>query len=111
LTIQPTAAYLLAAPSVPDEARQAAVEKAEAGEAITTAVAKEIVAEAKEKRRPRRQKAVPADKLGAGLVKVLDRYRKHWNPQELSELARHLREYADALEKPETGGKKRVKEG
>jgi hypothetical protein len=44
LPIQPTAAYLLAAPSVPDEARQVAVEKAEAGEEINTAVARAEVA-------------------------------------------------------------------
>ena len=37
LPIQPSAAYLLAAPAVPDEARQVAVEKAEAGEEITFA--------------------------------------------------------------------------
>src|ERR1700730_8676906 len=49
LTIEPTAAYLLAAPSVPDEARQMAVERAEAGEQITTSVAKEIVAETRKK--------------------------------------------------------------
>ncbi len=47
LTIDATAAYLLAAPSTPDEARQTAVERAEAGEHVTTAVAKEIVAETK----------------------------------------------------------------
>ncbi len=35
LPIQPSAAYLLAAPTVPDEARQVAVEKAQAGEEIT----------------------------------------------------------------------------
>jgi hypothetical protein len=62
LPIQPSAAYLLAAPSVPDEARQVAVEKAEAGEEITFATAKKIVAEVM-KRRPRRQKPVPTDKL------------------------------------------------
>jgi hypothetical protein len=39
---------------VPDEARQVAVEKAEAGEEITVARAREIVAVAKKKRRPRR---------------------------------------------------------
>jgi len=32
LTIQPTAAYLLAAPSVPEEAREIAIERAEPGE-------------------------------------------------------------------------------
>lgn len=106
LTIQPTAAYLLAAPSVPDEARQVAIEKAEAGEAITTAVAKEIVAEAKKKKKPRRQKSVPADKLGLRLGRVLERYKERWNPDELTELARQLREFADSLEGRERGRRK-----
>jgi hypothetical protein len=97
LPIQASAAYFLAAPSVPDEARQVAVEKAEAGQEITVATAREIVAEAKKKRRPRRQKAVPADKLGVRLIKMLRRYQERW-PGELSELARHLREFTDALD-------------
>jgi len=96
LSIQPSAAYFLAAPSVPDEARQVAVKKAQAGEEITVATAREIVAEAKKKRRPRRQKAVPADKLGVRLVKMLRRYQERW-PGELSELAKHLREFANGL--------------
>jgi hypothetical protein len=40
LPIQPSAAYFLSAPSVPDEARQVAVEKAEAGESVTVAPTK-----------------------------------------------------------------------
>jgi hypothetical protein len=59
--------------------------------------AREIVAEAKKKRRPRRQKAVPADKLGVRLIKMLRRYQERW-PGELSERARHLREFAEALD-------------
>jgi len=109
LTIDPTAAYLLAAPSTPDEARQAAVERAEAGEHVTTAVAKEIVAETR-KKRPRRSKAVPTEKLGLRLVKVLERYKEKWKPDDLSDLARQLREFADALEKPGRGTKKKAKE-
>ena len=109
LPIQPSAAYLLAAPTVPDEARQVAVEKAEAGQEITFATAKEIVAEAKKKRRPKRKKPVPSGKLTQRLVNVLERYRKRWNPDELSEFARQLREYADALEKPEGRGRKKEK--
>ena len=105
LPIQPSAAYFLAAPSVPDEARQVAVEKAEAGEEITFATAREIVAEAKKKRRPRRQKAVPADKLGVRLIKMLRRYQERW-PGELSELARHLREFTDA---PDMRSKKKAR--
>jgi hypothetical protein len=108
LTIQPTAAYLLAAPSVPDEARQLALERAEAGEKITTSVAKEIVAETRKKKRPSRQKAPPPEKLALRLVAVLERYRERWNPKELPELARYLREFADGLAK--RGGRKRSKE-
>ena len=108
LTIQPTAAYLLAAPSAPDEARQQAIERAEKGEEITTSVAKEILAETRKKCRPRRQKAVPTVKLSLRVMNVLEKYKRRWNPDELSELARQLREFADALEKPKRGGKKRA---
>lgn len=109
LPIQPSAAYLLAAPAVPDEARQVAIEKAEAGETITFTTAKEIVKEAKKKRRPKRQKSVPTDKLGVRLAKVLEKYRDRWKPDDLSELARQLREFADALEKPGQATKKKAK--
>lgn len=43
LTIAPSALYLLAAPSTPDEAVDEALERAEAGESITHSAAKEIV--------------------------------------------------------------------
>jgi hypothetical protein len=76
----------------------------DAGEEITFAKAKEIVAEAKKKRRPMQQKAVPADKLALRLVRALERYKQRWNPDDLSDLARHLREFAETLEKPECGG-------
>jgi len=109
LPIQPSAAYFLAAPSVPDEAREKAVEKAEAGEEITFAAAREIVAEARKKKRPRRQKTIPADKLAGRLVNVLERYRDRWDPKEMAELARQLREFADSLDS-QKGGKKTKKE-
>jgi hypothetical protein len=109
LPIQPSAAYMLAAPAVPDEARQVAIEKAEAGETITFTTAKEIVAEAKKKGK-KRAKAIPADQLGVRLVKVLERYRKRWNQKELAELAKQLREFADDLEKPQRPTKKKAKE-
>ena len=84
-----------------------ALERAEAGEQITTSVAKEIVAQTK-KKRPRRRKTLPPEKLATRLVRVLEQYRERWNPKELSEFARHLREFADGLEKP--GRRKRAKE-
>jgi hypothetical protein len=110
LPIQASAAYLLAAPAVPDEARQVAIEKAEAGEEITFTTAKEIVAEAKKKRRPKRQRQVPTEKLGLRLVKVLERYKEKWKPDDLSDLARQLREFADALEKGGRGSRKKGKD-
>jgi hypothetical protein len=105
LTIQPTAAYLLAAPSVPDEAREKAIERAEAGEQITTVVAKEILAETRKRKRPRRQKSLAIDKLSGRLVKALERYRDRWDPKELMELARQLREFADSLDAQKAGKK------
>jgi len=107
--LQPSAAYLLAAPSVPDEAREKAVEKAEAGEEITFATAKEIVAEVRKKKRPSRPKTMPAEKLAGRLVTVLERYRDRWNPKELAELVRQLRELADSLD-AQKGGKRTKKE-
>jgi hypothetical protein len=43
-------------------------------------------------------------------VKVLERYQKRFDPQELSELARQFPEFANTLEQWEPGGKKRAKE-
>jgi hypothetical protein len=87
LTIQPTAAYLLAAPSAPDQARKQAIERAEAGEEITTAVAKRILADTR-KRGRRKERRIPANKLGVQLVKTLERWRERWGQKDLSQLAR-----------------------
>jgi hypothetical protein len=108
LTIQPTAAYLLAAPSAPDEAREAAIERAEAGEQITTAVAKEILAKSRKKKRRQSRNTSP-DALTQKLTKVLDRYRELWDQKELAGLAQQLREFADALEDQQRGGRKKAK--
>jgi hypothetical protein len=105
LPIQPTAAYLLAAPAVHDEAREAEIEKAKAGEEITVAAAKKMVADAKKKKRPRRRKAVPIDKLTARLTKTLEGYRDRWDDKELAALALRLPEFADSVD-GQKGGKK-----
>ena len=97
LRIDPTAAYLLAAPSAPDEARETAIERAENGEHITTAVAKDIIKKERAKR-TRNGKALPTEKLGLRLSKVLEQFRKRWKPAEVSIFARQLREYAGLLE-------------
>jgi hypothetical protein len=105
MPIHPGAAYFLAAPSIPDEAR----EKAEAGEEVAIAAAKEVVAETRKKKRPGSQKSIPAEKLVRRLVTVLERYRDRWDPKELVELARHLGECADSLNN-QKGGKKTKKD-
>lgn len=40
----------------------------------------------------------------------LERYKERWNPKELSELARHLREFAESLEGQQGDRKKKAKE-
>jgi hypothetical protein len=110
LTIQPTAAYLLAAPSVPDEAREKAIERAEAGEQITTVVAKAILAATRKKKHAKRQKALPTEKLGGQLTEVLGRYRGRCDPKEFAVLARQLRQFADELAQPHSRTSKKAKE-
>lgn len=102
LHIQPTAAYLLAAPSTPDDARLTALERAAAGERITTAVARDIVAHARTKTRTR---PVLPDKLGSRLMKVLDQYRQQWDPERLSEYVHYLREFVNQLETTANGSR------
>jgi Protein of unknown function (DUF3102) len=98
LPIQPSAVYLLAAPSVPDEARQIAIDRAEAGEEINIAAARTIVAESKKERRPKPRK-IPGNKIAVRLTRILERHLKTWGPKNALDFVRHLREYADNLER------------
>jgi hypothetical protein len=59
LNIGAKALYLLSAPSTPDEARQEAIQKAEAGEVITHTAAKAIVAQHKPAEPPRQPPPLP----------------------------------------------------
>jgi hypothetical protein len=97
LPIQLSAAYLLATSSVPDKAREVAMEKAKAGDKITVPVAKEIVAQARKQKRPKQKKPLPAQKLGPQLLKMLEGFRDRWDPEELDELVEQLRKFADSL--------------
>ncbi len=107
LKIEPTAAYLLAAPSAPDEAREAAVKLAEDGERVTPKIAKELLA--KERRKTsRRKKGASSEKLAEKLLKVLTRFQERWNPKELSELAKQLRDFADSLTEERSGSRKKA---
>jgi hypothetical protein len=105
LRIDPTAAYLLAAPSAPDEAREAAVERAESGERITAKVAKKILADER-KKPPKRRRRATAEELEGKLLRALQRFRERWNAKEIATLARKLREFADSLEKQREGDKR-----
>lgn len=100
LRIDPTAAYLLAAPSSPEEASTAALERAAHGERITPSVAKEILDTLR--RKPARQTArnsrILEGKLFGQLLESLECLRQHWHPCQYSLFARQLREFADSLE-------------
>ena len=102
LRIVPTAAYLLAAPSVPGDARDRAIARAEAGETITPGVARELVAQAR--KGAGRRKRVAAGVLAPRLLATLERYRGRWSRKELAELARHLRQFADRLDARDKAG-------
>jgi hypothetical protein len=104
LKIAPTAAYLLAAPSAPDEARQKAVERAEAGEHITPKLAKEILAKER-KKTPRKKRG--GQQLDDHLAKVLNRLREGWSQKDLGGLAEKLREFADSLEEEKGSTRKK----
>lgn len=92
LAIQPTAAYYLARPSVPDEVRIAALRRAEAGERITLPVAKEILETVKRRSRPTSEPA-----LALRLKKLLCWYKERCNQEEIHEMAELLRAFADSM--------------
>ncbi len=98
LAIQPTATYLLAAPSVPDAAREIALQRAEAGERITGKVARKVLAQVRKKER-RKPKHVPREFLRRQLQVTLAWCRERWNEKERADLARELREFAEELER------------
>ena len=102
LAITPTAAYLLTAPSTPDEARQAAIARAEAGDKITTAVAKELVARAR-KKVAGKGRLLSGEKLVGRLEKVLQRIRQSCRPDDLPAFARQLHAFADSVERGQPG--------
>lgn len=106
LGITPTAAYMLAAPSAPDEARELALERAEAGEQVTPTVAKEILAKAR-KKVAEMPKTISTEDLATKLLRSLERFRDRWSAKEITELVRHLREFADQVEKAPRGGRKK----
>jgi hypothetical protein len=106
LKIQPTAAYILASPSVPDEARNKALQRAEAGEQITAAVAKKILAETRKKRRTKLKANESSDKIAEHLDRRLTLFRERWNPKDLASLAKKLRDFADELEKDRKSGRR-----
>jgi hypothetical protein len=98
LTILPSAAYLLAAPSTPFEARQEAIDRAKRGEKITARIAREII-RMKRKSAPRRGKPLPPDRFTRGLRIVLRRFQDRCLPDKMLEYAHQLHQFASELEK------------
>jgi hypothetical protein len=101
LRIEPTAAYLLAAPSAPEAASERALQRAADGERITVSVAQDILGSLRT--RPVRSertssRQLPATKLLGELLASLESFRRRWDARQVSLLARQLREFADSLE-------------
>ncbi len=94
--IEPTAAYLLAAPSTPEAATREALERARGGERITVPVAREIIARLCP--REKRQRTGPEQRPLGALLDALETIRKRWDPRDLGTLARQFRDFADSLE-------------
>jgi hypothetical protein len=98
LRIDPTAAYLLATRSVPEKAVEIAVERAQAGEHVTAADAREILAQIRPNSAHREPVATP-EKLAANVVKAIEPFRDRLNANQRVELAKLLRKFADSLTK------------
>jgi hypothetical protein len=96
LGIEPTAAYLLAAPSTPEAATQEALERAQGGERITGPVAREIIARLCP--REKRGRTAPEQRPLGAVLDALETLRQRWDPRDLGTLARQLRDFADSLE-------------
>jgi hypothetical protein len=95
LPIQPSAAYVLAAPSVPDEARRQALERAHAGDRITRSVADEIIARARDKL-GLHVKPSHRGRLRNRFARFLATYGRHWNTPEYRRLADELLNHIDS---------------
>jgi hypothetical protein len=100
LPIDATAAYLLAAPSVPDEAIVAALDRAQNGERITPSAANEIIRSFRRNAVHRATTAsteLPPEKLWGQLLEVLESFRRHWDARQVAVLAEQLKDFADSL--------------
>lgn len=94
LPIRTSALYLLAQPSVPQEARDEALGKAESGEPITVAAAKEIIASHREPADSGPLEITEAAKrLRNAVFRIIERYPDHGKPLAPD----HLRQIADEL--------------
>ncbi len=97
LEIDLSAAYLLAAPSVPESVRDEAVERAEKGERISRAVARKIIAEANGEVNPSSNGGKQGIRKEA--FAKLGELKKKWPDDRMDELVGLLREFADKLER------------
>jgi hypothetical protein len=99
LAIPPTSLYLLAAPSTPFEARQTAIDRAQAGERITPAIVNEILASIRKVSPVKAKKTVPLDRLSQALRLMLRRFRDRFGLERAVEYAHQLHVYASDIEK------------
>lgn len=99
VVIHPTAAYLLAAPSVPERARELALKRACEGSAVTVQLARDLIQKVRGGQESRAQK-VPSAFLRRRLRRALQWYQERWRPEDLAAV---LREFIAELERPQKG--------
>lgn len=101
LRIDVAAAHLLAAPSVPEKAGKAALQRAESGERITTSVARVILGSFRSKPQ-RREKGPrfewPTEKRRGWLLEILESLRQDWGQRQSDAFARQIRDFADSVQ-------------
>ncbi len=108
--MDPTAAYLLASRSTPEEVREQAIEKAEAGEHVGPTLVKEMLQQARDQSGESPQR-LSVEVLRPRVTRSLDRYLDKCNDSDKSAFAKLLREFADRIAPKETrrSRKKRAK--
>ena len=97
LSLDPTAAYLLASPSTPEEIRTQAIQKAEAGEHVGPTLVRKMLQEAREQSSESPQRLM-LETLERRVKGALDRYLEKYDESDRAAYAKVLRNYADSID-------------
>jgi hypothetical protein len=96
--LTPTAAYLLAAPSTPEDARRTALQLAGKGKTVTVALARQLIRKIRAKTKDK-QTAIPSktETMLAKLDRHLERIIERLKPEDIGKMSDHLIHFANAM--------------